>query len=308
MTTSSPRLRRVAPRSLLAIAALTLCLPPSRADATQRGNVGLDAGLRKPARLTAGDSDQLLGVLHRDEATLLFVSNRDAVAGAYASKLGDGAVRTLFDEGADVSLLRPSPDGRSVLYISTRDDATGDVCLRAWPDLDQRRCLGDGRTAESFAFWYPDSSAIGVVSRSSMHGEAVLRRVSLSQRDAKVATADIVVDRSVTTPAISQDGAWLVYVPVERASTTVGVQFAMELGSGLHLRKLQGRGSDRVMRVDLPGVSGFPAFSPDGRWLYFVQSLGDTNHDGAIDGDDRSVVFRSAFDSRAYPPVRLDRL
>ena len=39
-----------------------------------------------------------------------------------------------------------------------------------------------------------------------------------------------------------------------------------------------------------------------------MQSLGDTNHDGAIDGDDRSVVFRSAFDSRADPPVRLDRL
>ncbi len=291
-----------------ALTALAVALIAATAPATQRGNVGLDAGLRKPARLTAGDSDQLLGVLHPDETTLLFISNRDAVAGAYASRFGDGGVRGLFDEGADLSLLRPSPDGRSLLYLSTRDDATGDVCLRSWPDLDKRRCIGDGRTAESFAFWYPDSSAIGVVSRSSMHGEAVLRKVPVGDADARVATAEVVVDRSVTTPAISRDGAWLAYVPVERASTTVGVQFAMQLGSGLHLRRLQGRGADRVVRVDLPGVSGFPAFSPDGRWLYFVQSLGDTNHDGAIDGDDRSVVFRSAFDSRADPPVRLDRV
>ena len=295
-------------RAAALLAALALLGGTASVGATQRGNVGLDAGLRRPARLTAGDSDQLLGVLHPDASTLLFISNRDAMAGAYASRLGDGGVRALFDEGADVSLLRPSPDGRSLLYLSTRDDATGDVCLRSWPDLDKRRCLGDGRTAESFAFWYPDSSAIGVVARSTMHGEAVLRRVELSDGDAKVATAEVVVDRSVTTPAISRDGGWLVYVPVERASTTVGVQFAMQLGSGLHLRKLQGRGTDRVIRVDLPGVSGFPAFSPDGRWLYFVQSLGDTNHDGAIDGDDRSVVFRSAFDSRADPPVHLDRV
>ncbi len=269
------------------------------------GNVGADAALREPARWTAGDSDQLLGGLTPDGRDFVYLSNRDAVASVWSSRVGDAAGRALFDEGADVSLPRVSPDGRWLLYLSSRDDATGDACLRAFPSMAQRRCLGDGRTAESFAFFFPDGAHVGVVARAVMHGEMLLRKVPIDG-SRRVADADIVLPRSVATPAVSPDGRWLAYVAVERASTTVGVQFAMQLGAGLHLRRLEGSAVDRVVRFELPGATGFPAFSPDGKWLYFAQALGDSNRDQVIDGDDHSVLFRVAFDPRADPPLRRD--
>jgi hypothetical protein len=50
-------------------------------------------------------------------------------------------------------------------------------------------------------------------------------------------------------------------------------------------------------------VSGFPAFSADGRFLYFSQYLNDTNFDGIIDGNDHSVLFRAPFDGARAQPV-----
>ncbi len=305
---SAIRHRTALPLAVAAVYSLAFWAPSQAAaagPAPASGNVGADAALREPARWTAGDSDQLLGSLTPDGRDFVYLSNRDAVASVWSSRVGDAAGRALFDEGADVSLPRVSPDGRWLLYLSSRDDATGDACLRAWPSMTERRCLGDGRTAESFAFFFPDGAHVGVVARAAMHGEMLLHKVPIDG-SRKVADADIVLPRSVATPALSPDGRWLAYVAVERASTTVGVQFAMQLGAGLHLRRLEGKAAERVVRFDLPGATGFPAFSPDGKWLYFAQALGDSNGDQVIDGDDRSVLFRVAFDPRADPPLRSD--
>lgn len=284
---------------------LTLLLAVS-AHAAMMGPVGTDAALREPRRLTAGDSDQFLGSLGPDGRTLVFASNRDAVVGAFRQTLPDGVARSLFDEGADISLPRLSPDGRTLLYISTRDDATGDVCLRTL-ETGARRCLGGPQTAESSAFWFPDGTSLGVVARGSMHGEQVLRRVWLrGDKAGGVADGEVLVDRSVSTPTVSPDGRWLVYVPVERASTAVGVHFAMQLGRGLHVVRVDAPKRTRTVRVDLPGETGFPAFSPDGRWLYFTQSLRDTNGDGVVDGDDHGVIFRLPFRTGDAAPLRGD--
>ena len=52
--------------------------------------------------------------------------------------------KLVFDEGADVTWPRLSPDGKRILYISFRDDASGQLCVRDLPDK-RRRCLGGRR-------------------------------------------------------------------------------------------------------------------------------------------------------------------
>src|SRR5690606_12476882 len=51
-------------------------------------------------------------------------------------------------------------------------------------------------------------------------------------------------------------------------------------------------GKPVALDLDLPGVSGFPEFSNDGKYLYFTQFLNDSNRDAKIDGSDHGVVFR----------------
>ncbi|MCO4763198.1 MAG: PD40 domain-containing protein [Myxococcales bacterium] len=254
------------------------------------------ASIRSPTRLTAGEADQFLGVLGPKGKTLYFVSNRNATAQVFRQALGGGTPALLFSDAADVSWPRPSPDGKKILYISTRDDATGDVCTR---DVDgsNRRCLTDATSAENQAFWFSNGD-VGVVSRVGLHGDLRLRRLRGK------GPGQPLVDRNLGSPSVSADGHWLVYVPLVRRSKKVGVSFAMSLGKGLHVRRLdKPRNKALAVRFDLPGTSGFPTFSPDGRYLYFSQHLSDTNRDGHIDGDDHSVLFRVRFRANARDPI-----
>ncbi len=107
-------------RDLLTLCAMVVAVPA----------VAAPTAVREPARLTAGTADQFLGTIAPDGRHLYFVSNRNATAQLFAKDLVTGHERLVFDDGADVSFPRVSPDGTQVLYVSSRDDAGGDVCLR----------------------------------------------------------------------------------------------------------------------------------------------------------------------------------
>src|SRR5262249_23047611 len=80
-------------------------------------------GVRAPERLTAGPANRLLGVLGPDDRTLYFVSDEQSTTEVYVEDIRRGVPVLLFDEIADVSWPRPSPDGKHLLYISYRTDA-----------------------------------------------------------------------------------------------------------------------------------------------------------------------------------------
>ena len=254
------------------------------------------SGVRVPQRLTAGSSDDFLGSLTADGKQVVFVSNRNATVQVFRQPRTGGAPELIVDDEADVSFPRLSPDGTQVLYISTREDASGDACLRP-SGGGPRRCLTGPASAEVQAFWYPDGKAVGVVTRKGLAGNMALRRIPLSG-----GAGEEIHPGNLSSPALSPDGRWLVWVPVERGSDKVGVAFSMHVGHGLRLRRGDS-GEETDLRLDLPGVTGFPAFSFDGKWLYFTQYLSDTNGDGRIDGDDHSVLFQVAFNGKSDQPI-----
>jgi len=291
-----PRSRLQAARE---VAALLLVLAAvswrvHRADAQEQ--------MAEPVRLTAGAGDEMMGQLNPDGTSLFFASNARSTWQIFVQDMTRGAPRPLFEYGGDALDPRISPDGRRVLYLSFLTDATGDVCVY---DLAQQqsRCLTDDSTSESQAFWFPDGEHIGVVSRAGMHADFQLLELSLTSREARV-----LIDRNLAAPAVSPDGRWLVFVPVDRSSTGVGVAFSRRAARTLALVRLDAPEQVLQVRFDLPGASGFPAFSPDGRYLYFSQFLNDTNLDGVIDGDDHSVLFRVPFEPTADRPVTVTRV
>src|SRR5580693_5299908 len=197
----------------LALAAFLTC---ARAEAD---NVD-DDDLVRPQRLTVGVADDLLGQLGPDGKTLYFVSNRDTTNQVFAQSMVDGRARALFDDGADVTWPRVSPDGRSLLYISFRESASGQLCVRRLPEGEGRKCLG-GSSAALQAEWI-DHDRIVLVSRQSIEGDLRVLEVTIGSS----LSARPLVDRNMTSPAVSPDGRWLVYVPVARTVQTVGPGFA----------------------------------------------------------------------------------
>src|SRR5262245_26223164 len=119
---------------------MALCPRPAR---SQGDN---DDGVRRPEVLTIGPTDQFLGQLSPDGHTLFFVSNRNTVNEIFVQHSVSGNPKLAFDEGADVSWPRVSPDGKQLLYVSYRGNAAGQLCVRALPE-GRRRCLEDGSSA-----------------------------------------------------------------------------------------------------------------------------------------------------------------
>jgi hypothetical protein len=258
-----------------------------------------DDDLRRPQRLTVGVADDLLGQLGSDAKTLYFVSNRDTTNQIFAQSTVDGRARPLFDDGADVTWPRVSPDGRSLLYISFRESASGQLCVRRLPEGDGRRCLQDSSAALQ-AEWI-DHDRIVLVSSQSIKGDLRVLEVTIGSTLA----ARSLLDRNMTSPAVSPDGRWLVYVPVARTVQTVGPAFAAHAAQTLEAIPLASASSARPMKIvlQLPGQTGQPVFAKDGRSLYVVQFFIDTNHDGTVDAGDRGVLFRVPISFSGGTPV-----
>jgi hypothetical protein len=297
------------PPTLAAVAlAVATALGSGRASAD---NVD-DDDLVKPQRQTVGVADDLLGQLAPDGKTLYFVSNRNTTNQVFAQSMVDGRARRLFDDGADVTWPRVSPDGRWLLYISFRESASGQLCLRSLPDGEDRRCLKDAPAALQ-AEWI-DRGRIVLVGRQSIEGDLRVLEVKIDGG----LSARPLLDRNLTSPAPSPDGRWLVYVPIARTVRNVGPAFAAHASQTLEAIPLGStEGSAGVLSarrppssvapakivLPLPGQTGQPVFARDGRSLYVVQFFADTNHDGTVDAGDHGVLFRVPISFEGGTPV-----
>ena len=254
-----------------------------------------DAGdaLRRPERLTLGINDQFLGQLSPDEKTLFFASTRDIRKEIFAQNLEDSRPQRVFDEDADVTWPRVSPDGKALLYISFRDHVSGALCVRNLPDGTERRCLAS-RAAALQAEWI-DSRRIVLVSRASIEADLQVSEVAVGEQ----LSQRVLFNRNEAAPTVSPNGRWLVSVPLDRTAKRVGPGFAARAAGHLHAVRLDRPNAPTVVQLDLPGLVSQPAFSKDGQSLYFVQFFADSNHDGLIDASDNGALFRVAFPSEA---------
>nr|WP_227027776.1 hypothetical protein [Corallococcus soli] len=251
-----------------------------------------DGGMRTLSRLTVGMGDQFLGQLAPDGNTLLFVSNRNIATELYTQDLEQGRERRLFDEGADVTWPRISPDGKRLLYISFRTQAGGQLCVRDLPAAEERHCLEE-ETSALQAEWI-DNGHIALVSRADIQGDLRLSRIAV-EREWSVRPLLV---RNLTSPTVSPDGRWLVYVPIERSVQQVGPGFAARAAPHLEALRLDRPDALPIpLTLDLPGQTGQPVFARDGRSLYVVQFFTDSNADGVIDASDSGVLFRVPFAS-----------
>ncbi len=152
-----------------------------------------------------------------------------------------------------------------------------------------RRCLS-GSGAALQAEWI-DSQRIAVVERATIGANFRVLEVNVAAQ----LTQHALYEQNWTGLAVSPNARWLVYVPLDRVTEHVGPGFAARAAPALAAVRLDRKSPPVQLALDLPGMSGQPAFSPDGQFLYWVQFFSDSNHDGAIDANDHGVLFRVPF-------------
>src|SRR5262249_36201861 len=105
--------------------------------------VATPTGLAMPDRLTAGTGHQYLGAEAPGGRELYFASDQASTTQIFVQDLQTGVPQLAFDELADATWPRPSPDGHHLLYISYREDAAGDVCVRTIEGRPGARTFGE---------------------------------------------------------------------------------------------------------------------------------------------------------------------
>lgn len=253
--------------------------------------------------VTAGGHDHFQGQFSPDGREIYFAANADSTVEIFAIDLARGSERMVFDDHADVSQPRVSPDGRRILYISYQSDAGGSACVR---DLDGggRMCLTRPRTAVLSVFWAPDGRSVFALTRQRLDAPHELRRF---EPDEGEQDGELIVTRNMSAPTISPNGRWLAYVPLELRDTAEHHGALTRASPGLLFRRLGGGPTQEVSFIpNLPGTTSFPSFSEDGAYVYFTQYLNDTNFDGVIDGNDNGVLFRVPFRSDESDPARAE--
>jgi hypothetical protein len=258
--------------------------------------------IREPVRLTVGATSELMGVLSPDESALYFVSDASGTLDVMLQDPIQSGARALSSGLGDAIDPQVAPDGRHIAYISFENDSTGDVCVRPIEEhkAGPETCIARPNSAELQVLWW-DAATLAVLSRPGLHGNFNLLRLPIDRR-APIS----VLARNMVGLALSPDRRWLAYIPIERATEDVGVTFSQRTGIGIGLQRLGDRSAPLTYVPRLPGVTGSVTFSERGDALEFTQFLNDSNRDGAIDGDDNSVIFRVPFRGGDKTPIPAD--
>ena len=273
----------------------------------------LPRAVREPVRLTAGTSNELMGVLTPDEKSLYFVSDAGGTLDISSQSPVQSGPQPISAGSGDAAWPQISPDGQHIAYISFERDSTGDVCVRGIADHsgEGEHCWPSPSTAELVVLWW-DAASLAVLSRSGLHGDFQLLQQPLAEQPARLLLA-----RNMVGLALSPDHRWLAYVPLDKTTREVGITFSQRTSVGIGLQRfepsaapgtagpLAPHGPPLLYVPRLPGVTGSVTFSQAGDSLLFTQFLNDTNRDGEIDGDDNAVVFRVPFHAAAHEPIAL---
>lgn len=273
---------------------------PAHAKRRDRSMVGSEPratqGLIRPRRITIGDHNYFMGALGPGARYVYYVTDEYNSYDLFIQSPVASSGKPLFEAFGDIIWPTISPDGRELAYIRYEKESRGDACVRRIRDNGKTRNDRDDchetDDADLQIYWRHDGR-LGILSREELHGDLVLI-------DGAFTKSPVRMEANVVGFALSPDDRWVAYVPLARAREEVGVSFSNRIGTeGFRIRRAVPGAEELAYNPDLPGVSAYPSFSPDGSYLYFSQFLNDTNKDGTIDGDDNGVVFRVPFRSDA---------
>jgi len=249
-----------------------------------------------PLRLTRGPGAQFSADFHAGRRVLAYVWDREGNADIYLQEDVPTSLRlprrlaahTARDRGP-----RLSPDGKRLLFVSTRRDSGGDVWmlrLKGWSFRAALRRLTDEATCDDQPCWHPDGRTVLYASSPSLGGQYDLWRKRPGREP------DQLTRRGGQMPDCSPDGQYVVFVSTRRAGVP-----------DLWLLRL----SDLtcVALTSGPELDVHPCWSADGSRVYFVRYELDTNGDGRLDRADASSVYSVAFEPGIFstggrPPVR----
>ena len=239
--------------------------------------------VNRPVQISFASDPVLYAAISGDGQTLVYVLEREGKSSLWLSPLGsrNGALpqKRLQDLGR-ISAPSLSQYAEKMAFVATDYDAKGDIYLLTMdtPESTPWRLTGrdsaDGAPALS-----PDGRRVYFHRR--LPGEALpqLSVMAIGSQTDRKNIPDVEVLREGAFPAVSPDGGRLAFI-----------SFGEDPGGDVHVLDLK-TGKAKAVTAG-PAQDLYPAWSRDGKSVYFSRVDADTNKDGVIDFDDKAVICR----------------
>jgi hypothetical protein len=174
-----------------------------------------------------------------------------------------------------------SPDGSRIAYTSFESQARGDICVQSVAALATTKPVcADEKVASEQPFWLGNAQ-VGYIRRPTGSNKAQVVIFDTASRAKKVLFEDQVL--SATADPASR---WIVFSALQTNGSSDD--------NYSHVFKVWRIKDNQswALKLNLPGLPGFPHFDEKGEFLYFAQFSNDTNSDARIDGNDNGVIYR----------------
>jgi tetratricopeptide (TPR) repeat protein len=246
--------------------------------------------LHELQKLTVGPEDNYQGFRLPGQDVLVYTQLSVLSPRIYKMKLGTDHSEHLLGQKYDAKDPRPSPDGKRLAFIYYRNSSRGDVCT---VDLSSTKisCLHAFDAEHREPFWLDDET-LGFVGRHFEKGGWYMAKYHLPSN-----SKSVLYQGEVSSPAYLVSQGFLVFAaPILSKKGQAQGLYMQPQKSGASAGRSSAFAPAKQIPIGLPGISGFPQFAPDGKYLYFTQFMSDSNQDGTIDGRDHGVVFRLSLD------------
>jgi WD40 repeat protein len=198
-----------------------------------------------------------------DDGTLFYIPGKGQETKAPIEWLNSAGTKPLRATAADWTNIRFSPDGRRLAF-DIRDAGQSDVFVYDWA-TDALSRLTNDPSKDAYPIWTPDGSRITF---ASTRGDKATANLYWQRTDGTGAPA-----RLTESDAPQYPGSWHPggrYLAFHQQSP--------EAALALMLLPMEGdevsgwKPGKPTAFLNGPGMEGWPAFSPDGRWLAYSSS------------------------------------
>jgi len=246
-------------------------------------------------KITVGPDDQYHGSMDPSGQILVFTHKSNLVPHLRVQNINTGEVRDFLSLTSDSQEPIFGPAG-VIVFTYYKFNARGDICYAEAPSFTKSaetlpisdakihclaRASGESNEARTNPFW-KSKDEIGYIAENPM-----VSIKNIVTENIHTGVKFILASGQVFSPAMIPDGKYLSYMQIAQSSRPGQNEFKREL-----VVKDLASQENYIVRFALPGISGFPAFSNDGKMLYFSHYLNDSNGDNIIDGNDNAVIFR----------------
>jgi len=237
--------------------------------------------IHRPVQVTFEAEPVLYAALSGDGQRLVYTTEGRTRSSLWLRTLTPSRVelpRMLVQEAGRITAPAVSRDGRKVAFTGAGHDAMGDIyVLIPGAGNEMPRRLTGRETEDGAPAFSPDGNLLYF--HLSRPGQTGRHLAVLDLREEAPAVQPLNTGGDGAFPAVSPDGRSCAFVSVR--DDPGGDIFVLQLSTGRVTSLTRG-----------PALDLYPAWSPDGRHIYFSRFAADTTGDGRVTPEDHAVICR----------------